>query len=75
MRLDMVLLLVTEDRRESGIFTVLSVSDNVAIASVNQYRHGPLLSLKEIDSVVEDSIDKLSIKLYTSNTYRQFIRW
>ena len=60
--------LVTEDRRESGIFTVLSVSDNVAIASVNQYRHGPLLSLKEIDSVVEDSIDKLSIKTPTHQT-------
>ncbi|MGB4609753.1 MAG: sugar ABC transporter ATP-binding protein [Saccharofermentanales bacterium] len=60
--------LVTEDRRDSGIFAVLSVSDNVAIASVDQYRHGPLLNLKEIDEIVEKSIEKLSIKTPTHKT-------
>lgn len=55
--------LVTEDRRKSGIFAVLPVNDNVAIASLDQYiRYGALLNHKAIASVVDKSIDAFSIK-------------
>ena len=55
--------LVTEDRRGSGIFGVLSVSDNVAIASVDNYVNKlGLLNIGEINQVVSKSIDALRIK-------------
>lgn len=62
--------LVTEDRRHNGIFGVLSVSDNVAIASINQYVGlGNLLNQKAIDKVVDDSIAQLSIKTASKETH------
>lgn len=55
--------LLTEDRRGSGIFGVLSVSDNVAIASVDQYASkAGILDGKKINDVVENSINSLAIK-------------
>lgn len=61
--------LVTEDRRANGIFGVLSVSDNVAIASINQYvGKSFLLDQKAIDQVVNDSIAQLSIKTASNQT-------
>ena len=61
--------LVTEDRRANGIFGVLSVSDNVAIASINQYvGKSFLLDQDAIDKVVNDSIAQLSIKTASNQT-------
>ncbi len=55
--------LVTEDRRHNGIFGVLSVKDNVAIASIDQYvKPNGLLDGKAIDEVVDKSIDRLTIR-------------
>lgn len=66
------LALVTEDRRGSGIFGVLSVSDNVAIASVDQYvGKAGLLNLKAISEVVAKNIDALRIKTPTQQTQIQ----
>lgn len=55
--------LLTEDRRGNGIFGVLSVEDNVAIASINQFvKKNGLLDDAGIKKVVSDSIDQLDIK-------------
>lgn len=55
--------LITENRRETGIFGVLSIKDNVAISSLNAYRDfGVVLNDQKIGKVVEDSISRLSIK-------------
>ncbi len=55
--------LLTEDRRGSGIFGVLSVSDNVSVASLQQYliMH-TMLNDKKIAQLVKDNVKKLSIK-------------
>lgn len=59
--------LLTEDRRGSGIFGVLSIKDNVAIASLSDYlKFKFLLDGKAINKVVEDSINELSIKTPSS---------
>lgn len=64
--------LITEDRRGSGIFGVLSVADNTAIASVDQHvnRLG-LLKVKEIAQVVSKSINALRIKTPSQKTLIQ----
>lgn len=61
--------LLTEDRRSNGIFGVLSVSDNVVIASIDQYvQSNGLLDQKAIDKVVDDSIDRLDIRTPSNKT-------
>lgn len=63
------LALLTEDRRGSGIFGVLSVEDNTAIASVKNYVNNMgLLNQGQIHDVVEKSINALSIKTPSHKT-------
>ena len=55
--------LLTEDRRGSGIFGVLSVADNVSVASLSQYLIlRTMLNDKKIAQLVKDNVKKLSIK-------------
>ncbi|MCR4634184.1 MAG: sugar ABC transporter ATP-binding protein [Erysipelotrichaceae bacterium] len=55
--------LITEDRRARGIFGVLSITDNVAVASLNDYlKYRVMLDHKAINEVVQKSINELSIK-------------
>ena len=55
--------LLTEDRRATGIFGVLSISDNVGVASLDKYiDYGVVLNNKKLESLVKDNIDKMSIK-------------
>lgn len=64
--------LITEDRRGSGIFGVLSVKDNVSIASLNNYLEaGIMLNDKKIDDLVNDNVGKLSIKTPSLKTQIQ----
>lgn len=64
--------LLTEDRRETGIFGVLSIEDNVAIASLDQYLEmHTFLKQKKIDEVVNDSINRLNIKTPSKKTQIQ----
>lgn len=59
--------LVTEDRRGNGIFGVLSVRDNVAVASLNDFVDFHFkLNNRKLNKLAEDNIKKLSIK--TPNT-------
>ena len=53
--------LLTEDRRATGIFGVLSISDNVGVASLDKYiDYGVVLNNKKLESLVKDNIDKMS---------------
>lgn len=64
--------LLTEDRRGSGIFGVLPISDNVAIASLDKYKDfGVMLNAKKIDKLVKENVAKLSIKTPSSKTLIQ----
>ena len=61
--------LLTEDRRASGIFGVLSVEDNVAVASLKKYAEfGIVLSQSRITALVNDNVEKLSIKTPSNRT-------
>ena len=55
--------LITEDRRGNGIFGCLSIKDNVGVSVYNKYlKTGFVLNHKEINKVVDESIEKLRIK-------------
>jgi methyl-galactoside transport system ATP-binding protein len=61
--------LLTEDRRGSGIFGVLSVADNIAVASLSQHtRFKVMLNERSIRNLVKDNISKLSIKTPSAQT-------
>ena len=61
--------LLTEDRRRNGIFGVLSVEDNVAMASIDQFiKKSGLLDEPGIKAVVQENIDQLSIKTPSHKT-------
>ena len=64
--------LLTEDRRATGILGVLSIADNVSIASLNQYLIGGImLDDGKIEQLVQDNVAKLSIKTPSSKTQIQ----
>jgi methyl-galactoside transport system ATP-binding protein len=55
--------MITEDRRGNGIFGCLSIKDNVGVSVYNKFlTAGFVLDHKKINKVVDDSIEKLSIK-------------
>ena len=61
--------LLTEDRRATGIFGVLSIAENVSIASLDKYlKLGFILDHKKIEKLVQDNVKKLSIKTPNSRT-------
>lgn len=66
--IDHGLALVTEDRRNSGIFGVLSVKDNIIISSLKKYLSKGLLSENRINTTVQQGIGALSIKTPSEET-------
>ena len=61
--------LLTEDRRRNGIFGVLWVEDNVAMASIEQFvKKNRLLDEEGIKNIVQENIDALSIKTPSHKT-------
>lgn len=55
--------MITEDRRGNGIFGCLSIKDNVGVTVYNKYlKTGIVLDHAKINKVVDESIEKLSIK-------------
>ncbi|MCI6272892.1 MAG: sugar ABC transporter ATP-binding protein [Erysipelotrichaceae bacterium] len=61
--------LLTEDRRATGIFGVLSISDNVGIASLDKYLNLKIiLDNNKLENVVSDNIKKMNIKTPSSKT-------
>ena len=64
--------MLTEDRRDTGILGVLSIADNVSIASLDQYLIGGImLDDGKIEKLVQDNVAKLSIKTPSSKTQIQ----
>ncbi|MBR1627636.1 MAG: sugar ABC transporter ATP-binding protein, partial [Lachnospiraceae bacterium] len=62
--------LITEDRRGNGIFGCLSIKDNVGISVYNKYlKAGVVLDHPAINKIVDDSIEKLSIKTPNMNEH------
>ena len=67
--IDQGIAMLTEDRRLSGIMGVLPVSDNISIASLNQYLdYGICLNDKKIDQLVRDNVKKMNIKTPSGKT-------
>lgn len=61
--------LITEDRRGTGIFGVLSIADNVSIASIDKYLEaGIMINDKKVEKLVRENVAKLSIKTPSSRT-------
>ena len=56
------LALLTEDRKRTGIMGVLSVRDNMAIASLPRFSPGGLLRMREIDEACQAQRKSLAIK-------------
>ncbi len=64
--------LLTEDRRATGILGVLSIADNVSIASLDKYLMGGImLNDRKIEELVQENVKKLSIKTPSSKTQIQ----
>ena len=67
--IDQGIALLTEDRRGSGIMGVLSVADNISIASLSQYLdHGIAINNKKVEQLVQDNVKKMNIKTPSSKT-------
>ncbi|MEG0769950.1 MAG: sugar ABC transporter ATP-binding protein [Ruthenibacterium sp.] len=61
--------LLTEDRRATGILGVLSVADNISIASLDKYVDaGIVLNDKKIEKLVQENKEKMDIKTPSSKT-------
>ncbi len=62
-RVKMGIGLVPEDRKQSGIFPVSSVANNLTISSLWKRLKGMAISEQDEEKAVEGAIDKLSIKV------------
>ena len=64
--------LLTEERRATGIFGILTVSDNVLAANWKSYvRRTRLLDLRRCDKDVKKSIDMLRVKTPSGKAFMQ----
>ena len=54
--------LVSEERRASGIFPVLSILENTVISSLGKFNTGPILSQKRMKKATRESIRSLGVK-------------
>ena len=60
--------LLTEERRATGIFGVLGITENTVISSLGRYRRGPILNGTAMRRVTEEHIEKLRIKTPSAST-------
>ena len=60
--------LLTEERRRTGIFPMLSVKDNLLIANMSDYLKNGLLSNDGMEKDSEEQIEKLRIKTPSTKT-------
>ena len=54
--------LITEERRATGIFGILSILENATISSLQKYYTGPLLSSKKMSRATEWCIKSMRVK-------------
>ena len=70
--IDHGIAMLTEDRRATGIMGVLSVADNISIASLKKYLDfGVMLNNKKVERLVEENVEKMNIKTPSSKTLIQ----
>ena len=70
--IDNGIAMLTEDRRATGIMGVLSIADNISIASLNQYlEFGVMINDKKVEDLVQDNIKKMNTKTPSSKTQIQ----
>lgn len=60
--------LLTEERRASGIFGILSITENATVTSIKKYRRGPLLSAKKLGDATSWCIKSMRIKTPSQKT-------
>ncbi len=60
--------LITEERRKSGIFSILSLTENATISSLGKYKIGPLLSRKKQEAATDTCIKSMRVKTPTQRT-------
>ena len=67
--IDQGIAMLTEDRRATGIMGVLSVADNISVASLKKYLdYGFILNNKKIEALVQDNIKKMNTKTPSGKT-------
>ena len=67
--IDQGVAMLTEDRRGSGIMGVLSVADNISVASLDKYLDfGISINNKKVEQLVQDNVRKMNIKTPSSKT-------
>lgn len=70
--IDHGIAMLTEDRRETGILGVLSIADNISVASLKQYLDwGFCINDKKVEQLVQDNVKKMNIKTPSSKTLIQ----
>jgi len=60
--------LLTEERRSTGIFGILSITENTVVSSLKAYRRGLLLSGAKMKRDTGESIKKLRVKTPSAST-------
>ncbi len=67
--IDNGIAMLTEDRRATGIMGVLSVADNISVASLKQYLDFHLaINSKKVDNLVQENVRKMNIKTPSGKT-------
>ena len=70
--IDQGIAMLTEDRRATGILGVLSIADNISVASLNQYLDfGICINDKKVENLVQENVAKMNIKTPSSKTQIQ----
>lgn len=70
--IDQGIAMLTEDRRATGILGVLSVADNISVASLTKYLdHGFYINSKKVEALVQENVEKMNIKTPSSKTLIQ----
>ncbi len=60
--------LITEERRRTGIFSILSITENTCISSLKKYRRAFLLSDKQRAAATDECIRSMRIKTPSRDT-------
>ncbi|MFV0529461.1 MAG: sugar ABC transporter ATP-binding protein [Lachnospiraceae bacterium] len=58
---------LTEDRKETGLYLCLTCLENIVMASVDDFKKGPLLDDRKIKSTCENEVEKFGIKTPSVN--------
>lgn len=58
---------VTEDRKEEGLILDFDVKENIVIPSIDKFLKRNIVDNKKIDTVVDQYIKKLKIKVFNAN--------